>query len=250
MKRPRVPRSAPWRAVRFLDRGPGRKNPRAGHRIPIADCVDLVIVPMWFLDAAAEQGCRPARSAQSERPHPRPYGTELRNRELRCEERYGRPEREPSSVPAFHSNPIAEDRVAAGKSCASNGAEAQARSRTRGQDCADVASRNLPLRHRMPCQGRHNPEVGTIAVRSKQLLDQVVVMLVGGVFPCRSCQLHLRQGTALIAAARTLRSGRALGLPARISPDLRQAAERLANGVETRPALIGDVPTRARVRVT
>jgi hypothetical protein len=112
----------------------------------IADCADLVIVPMSFLDAPAEQGCRLARSAQSERPHPRPYGNEVRNRESRCEETHGRPEGEPHRRQRF-TPPIAEDRVAARKSCAGNGAEAQECSQAAEQDCADVASRNLPLRH-------------------------------------------------------------------------------------------------------
>ena len=66
---------------------------------------DLVIVPMSFLDAPAEQRCRPARSAQSERPHPRPYATVVRNRELRCEERHGRPEGEPHPCQRFTAIP-------------------------------------------------------------------------------------------------------------------------------------------------
>jgi hypothetical protein len=49
-------------------------------------------------------------------------------------------------VPAFHSNPVDEDRVAESKSCAGKGAEAQERGQASEQDCADVPSRNLLVR--------------------------------------------------------------------------------------------------------
>jgi hypothetical protein len=117
---------------------------------------------MSFMHAPAEQGYRAARSAQSERPHPRRAQPELRYRELTCDATQADPSRNLIRVSAF--TPIVARRigVAASKSCARNGAEAQECSRAPGQDCADVACRNLPLRKRMPCQDRHNPEIGTI----------------------------------------------------------------------------------------
>ena len=111
----------------------------------IRRCADLAIVPTSFLDAPAEQGCRPARSAQSERPQRRPSGTELRNRELRCEETYCWPEGETSSVPALS---LQWSRRGSGKSRARN--RAVARGLKPGhpeQDYADVASRHLPMRN-------------------------------------------------------------------------------------------------------
>jgi hypothetical protein len=71
-------------------------------------------------------------------------------------------------VPAFHSNPVDEDRVAESKSCAGNGAEAQERSQASEQDCADVASRNLPLRN--ACRVK----VGTITRSAQSAISRAV----------------------------------------------------------------------------
>ena len=69
-------------------------------------------------------------------------------------------------MPAFHSNPVAEDRIAESKCVAGNGAEAQERSQASEQDCADVASRNLPLRN--PCRVK----VGTITRSAQSALTK------------------------------------------------------------------------------
>jgi hypothetical protein len=81
--------------------------------------------------------------------------------------------------------------------------------------------------------GRAERSPNTYAVKSKQLLDEVVVMfavvdmaeaLVGGV-PRRSCELHLRQGTALVAAAPVASAGRQRLLE-RSGPGRRSACRR------------------------
>ena len=137
----------------------------------IADCADLGIVPMSFLDAPAEQGYRPARSAQSERPHTRPSRTEMRNRELTCEETHCWPEGEPHPCQRFHFNTVAEDRVAASSPARGIAPRRRTEPGTRTGLCR-CRERNLPLRNACRvkvgtirrsaqsalCRRRHNAE--------------------------------------------------------------------------------------------
>jgi hypothetical protein len=77
------------------------------------------------------------------------------------------------SVPVFHSNPIAEVRVAGSKSCAGNGAEAQECIQAAEQDCDHVVSRNLPLRHACRVEVstiRRAAQIGVLLIEVREFL--------------------------------------------------------------------------------
>jgi hypothetical protein len=136
------------------DAWPTSENPRAGHRIPIADCADLRIAEV-VRGRPGRTGLQAGEVGTIREAAPAACGTELRHRELTCEHRTADPRRHLIRASAF--TPIAARRIReAACNPACNRAEAQEWSRALGQDCADVAGRNLPLRHACRVQ------VGTI----------------------------------------------------------------------------------------
>jgi hypothetical protein len=93
---PTYSRGSPYPAA---DSTPGRHNHEVGivGVMPTSaqpDCADLVIVPMSFLDAPAEQGLQAGEVGTIRETHPRPYSTEVRRT-------HGRPEGDPHPCQRF-----------------------------------------------------------------------------------------------------------------------------------------------------